>query len=380
MEPRFMDDNYLKDAVQRATRTEKFLSYVNNNARMDTSREYIRELELAIDAYEASVGFQENPSTMPRQEPDDDVDPSSFAYGKEISDTLYNGGRNIKDLFDRKYQNPRNPRKYQKRVKWDDRIYHKRFYDKTKNERYRKHSRRENHPNKSRRDAQKLVYHTASGLADAQGNLNVQDLMSAMEHIEGEDLLDLFNAEEEVADTKQPSETENESELDQDHSMAEEWFTLSNNSVTHSILHAKSLDKHLLPSKQTAFKGIVMDSGAEVTVGGISQFKAYCQHAGVKPEVEPSSQLFQFGQTIRKSLGIVSIRFPLLNNSFLEYRSHVINMNVPLLFGLDSFKKYRFYANEVTNQFVSQDEGWYVPLKHKKGHLYREFEDPVSLD
>ncbi len=66
--------------------------------------------------------------------------------------------------------------------------------------------------------------------------------------------------------------------------------------------------------------------------------------------------------------------------NYLEYSTDVIDLDVPILFGLDMMKKVGWYVNEVTNEFCSHaNPELKAPLVFKRVHLYLEWAQSVVL-
>ena len=65
------------------------------------------------------------------------------------------------------------------------------------------------------------------------------------------------------------------------------------------------------------------------------------------------------------------IRYPIdSHGNYLEYITDVLDVDTPLLFGLDMMKKLRWYANEVTDELICHENPELrMPLKYKQGHL-----------
>jgi hypothetical protein len=85
------------------------------------------------------------------------------------------------------------------------------------------------------------------------------------------------------------------------------------------------------------FHGSCVDRGAQRSVIGISQARAYFRFmAGDSPfKLQPSSSAFRFGRDRQESLGTMAIRFPLGEDRFFETLLDVVAANAPLLLGLD---------------------------------------------
>ncbi len=118
------------------------------------------------------------------------------------------------------------------------------------------------------------------------------------------------------------------------------------------------------------FHGACVDNGAQKSVIGERQAKAYCKIPEFKFKLEPSSTFFRFGDGSYPSLGSMEIRIPIPNGSFLKIQSDVVSACIPFLLGLDVLDRESIVANNVTNELQSPLSGWSIPLKRKFGHLY----------
>ncbi len=115
-----------------------------------------------------------------------------------------------------------------------------------------------------------------------------------------------------------------------------------------------------------------MDNGCQKSVAGLPAYLRYCDRAHISPELTPSNEKFKLGDVTHPSIGRATIRVPIdTNGNVLEYDSHVVDVDIPILFGLDNMKKLQWYTNEVTNTFCSHtNESLQVQLVPKLGHLY----------
>eukprot|EP00171_Calliarthron_tuberculosum_P007706 IDg7706t1 len=66
--------------------------------------------------------------------------------------------------------------------------------------------------------------------------------------------------------------------------------------------------------------------------------------------------------------------------NYLEYDTEVVDVDIPVLFGLDKMKQLKWYINEVTNEFCSfENSTLKVKLRFEKGHLYLKWPTSVVL-
>ncbi len=113
-----------------------------------------------------------------------------------------------------------------------------------------------------------------------------------------------------------------------------------------------------------------MDTGAQTTVIGYKQARAYCRFMGVKFKLKRSDKRYLFGDDKQNSMGKITIRIPLVDDKVIQIEVDVVQANVPLLIGLDILDKYQMYVNTVTNNLVAPFLEISTPLVRKLGHVY----------
>lgn len=87
--------------------------------------------------------------------------------------------------------------------------------------------------------------------------------------------------------------------------------------------------------------------------------------------------MYRFGGSRHASIGTLTMRIPLADDFFMELSVDVVDVNVPLLFGLDTLDKFHMYANTVLNRLVCEAYSVSVPLVRKLGHVYFVWERNV---
>jgi hypothetical protein len=112
---------------------------------------------------------------------------------------------------------------------------------------------------------------------------------------------------------------------------------------------------------------ICCDTGAPLTCSGKIAAARACANLGVPFDLKPSRRSFRFGNSLRESLGTVMLPLP-TPDGFFSLQIDVVNLDVPLLIGLDTLDKLKAYLNNVTNSLVGL--GWSLPLIRMSGHLY----------
>lgn len=126
-----------------------------------------------------------------------------------------------------------------------------------------------------------------------------------------------------------------------------------------------------LPSGKD-FIGDCIDSGAQRTVIGRQQATEYTEITGTTRMADTNSGVtkFIFGDSSYDGLGRIVIRIPIINDYFVDIMAQIVNVDVPLLLGLDVLERLKIvlYFNDYSMSSIAED--WTVPLIMKNGHAY----------
>ena len=122
------------------------------------------------------------------------------------------------------------------------------------------------------------------------------------------------------------------------------------------------------------FLGMCLDSGAQRSVCGLMQARAYFKRCGRRADLESSFQTFKFGNDYKESLGKAEFRLPLPGNKYLPLFIDVVDADVPLLVGLDVLDSEQLIPDNCTNLLISKEEGWSLPITRKHGHMFVEWD------
>jgi hypothetical protein len=109
------------------------------------------------------------------------------------------------------------------------------------------------------------------------------------------------------------------------------------------------------------------DTGAPTTVAGIQMAKAACKKLNVPYKLKESARAFRFEDTRRKSIGTLKLPFP-TPAGISDMSLDVVDLDIPVLLGLDTLDSMKAYLNTVENELVGPD--WTLPLLLKAGHVY----------
>jgi hypothetical protein len=121
--------------------------------------------------------------------------------------------------------------------------------------------------------------------------------------------------------------------------------------------------------KKYCCNGACIDTGAQSTVIGLAQARAYCKFLGIPLALSIGKRVFVFGVEKRNPLGTLHVRFPTPNGSFIMLEVDVVPTNVPMLRGLDELEKFGFSADTVRNGLHCTAVDWELPLLRKLGHV-----------
>ena len=377
LDVRYHSDEFLRDMLLRATAKESFASTIHLHTPR-TSAELIERMYLSIDARsrikeanDLSGGEREKYSGKEMNATVTPAFAEEFYIRRPQRDT-----RSKKTMFNRQYGNPKMPH----------RGPHKQQYSYNNGRRKNPIDRRTGEIMKCRgcgsdshllrhcksASPAQLVYHL-SKIDDTDQN-NVERVLDRLQKYTDEQWFG--------------KESESEGDFNDVAEIADEaqdvlYASLADESVKHAICPdlTKEIENFFEEQTEDPFEGIIMDHGAQNTVGGWRQYTLYCKHTHQRPgPLRPSSKLFKFGETKTRSMGIAMIRFPTDDaGSYFDYPSDIVQIDVPLLFGLDLMKRYRIRVDEVENTIEQKDQGWKASLTFKKGHLYREWPARVVL-
>lgn len=129
-------------------------------------------------------------------------------------------------------------------------------------------------------------------------------------------------------------------------------------------------------STNVLFPGACIDTGAQKSVVGKEQALAYFKFIGeeFKPSVPKRKLNFKFGNRRHVGLGRVEVRNPINETRVLCPYKEVVDVDIPLLLGLDFLGEYKMNVDAGNDILESKSRAWSFPLTRKLGHLYLEWE------
>lgn len=133
----------------------------------------------------------------------------------------------------------------------------------------------------------------------------------------------------------------------------------------------------LLNGEQDEFQGGALDTGAQRSVVGMKQAKAYCDQVGIDFNPVRSQTLFRFGKGRSRSLGKIPFVISTPQN-ILTIWVDVVPQNIPMLIGLAVLDRYSFQILSVYNELECVREKWRVSVERKHGLIYWDWPDTAE--
>jgi hypothetical protein len=110
------------------------------------------------------------------------------------------------------------------------------------------------------------------------------------------------------------------------------------------------------------YNGVCFGTGAQRTVIGLQQAKAYCKTCKRLFRPKPNNLVYIFCEDRRNSLVAIPIRIPTSNNAFIEVMADVVTANITFLLGLDTYVSSGLtFAYQPTNSDVTIRVGTSTP-------------------
>ena len=123
---------------------------------------------------------------------------------------------------------------------------------------------------------------------------------------------------------------------------------------------------------ESPFRGAFVDTGAQKSVIGKPQAQAYCKEARIpfKPKPRHGRRLYKFGDRKFEGMGLLEIRIPVTDDFFLSFDVEVVNVDVPLLIGLEFLDTFKVSIDLANDRMLSRGGEWEIHLKTDQGHLF----------
>jgi hypothetical protein len=139
----------------------------------------------------------------------------------------------------------------------------------------------------------------------------------------------------------------------------------------HLMLHSTN------PNNNATFECACIDTGAPRSVVGLFQAGAYARYLNIQLELGKACPVrFRFGKQLFSSLGSFMVRVP-MHRLFVSHSLEVVDVNVPMLLGMEFIDKHRLIIDVTRNLLVHQSTNSSQPLSRKHGHVYIELDSDM---
>ena len=312
LEQRYHSDEFLKDMLLRATAREQFAANIHLNT-PKTSSELIERMNLSIDAQSR---IQNASLAASRKEEKSKSTGVTAAFADEFF-IRRPAAEGRSKMYNRRYGNPRrNSRGVRRPIMHSSRSSgngRKNPIDRHTGEVMRCRScGSDTHLLRQCKSASpaQLIHHISAISSDQKDQMNEEDMLDELQNLPDEEwFVDV--SEDDGRDIMEDRE-EDDRQIDSLQDVL--YADLADVADKHELcpMNTEEGSKVMYArSEKTDFDGIVMDHGAQNTVGGHKQYEAYCRHTKLQHgPLSPSSKTFKFGNRNAQSLGVATIRFP----------------------------------------------------------------------
>lgn len=113
-----------------------------------------------------------------------------------------------------------------------------------------------------------------------------------------------------------------------------------------------------------------MDTGAQRSVCGLQQARAYQQfHPTALSKLRRGTR-FKFGDRAALSIGSILVRLPIDEHSHINIDIDVVDMDIPLIIGLDVLRRHKILVDYLTNTIKFCERNVQQPIKNMRGHVF----------
>jgi hypothetical protein len=139
----------------------------------------------------------------------------------------------------------------------------------------------------------------------------------------------------------------------------------------HLLLHGTN------PNHNATFEGACIDTGALRSVVGLLKAVAYARYLNIQLALGKAFPVrFRFGKQLFSSLGSFMVRVP-MHSLFISHRLEAVDVNVPMLLGMDFLDKHILILDVTRNLLSHQATNSSQPLSPKHGHVYIEWDSDM---
>lgn len=124
---------------------------------------------------------------------------------------------------------------------------------------------------------------------------------------------------------------------------------------------------------RSKFVSACLDTGEQRSVCGLNEAFGYNSHHPGSFSHMRSKNHFKFGEEIVPTIGIVHIGVAIGNNTHLDLKIDVVELNIPLILGLGVLCGHQIFFYYISNALKCYTHDANLPIKHKHGHVFLEW-------
>ena len=150
------------------------------------------------------------------------------------------------------------------------------------------------------------------------------------------------------------------------------YVDIDNDDGSASVNYETTTDAIPKTPTMTSFLGACLDTGASKTVIGRKQATALRDGMGHRLALHTSKLRVRFGSGPSSSLGRILILITFEGEAIMV-GADVVENDVPLLLGMDTFDRYRLSPDVIDNVIVHKPTGRKFQCVRKRNHLFYEW-------
>ena len=138
------------------------------------------------------------------------------------------------------------------------------------------------------------------------------------------------------------------------------------------------IDVYMLKNEKKELLGVCLDTGASMSLVGREQGEAYCKMIGIPLIIEERMEsTFKFGSQKKASLGTAKLWIPYGGSQMMEIYLDVVDINIPLLLGIDRLSEQKTYVNNIKDVLVCVELKRFHQITRKLQHLLYKWRKDV---
>lgn len=121
------------------------------------------------------------------------------------------------------------------------------------------------------------------------------------------------------------------------------------------------------------FAWACLDTGAQKAVCRLVQAKSYAMDNPGSLNKGINNMKFTFGHQLVQSMGLITTKLPLDDYTHSKFEIHVLNLDIPLIIGLDILKSDSVLFSYIEDRLDYRNLEYRKPLSFKCGQMFLEW-------